>query len=824
MQTTSEPDGRKAGATWVAATGAFLLLAAAAVFIAVRWDQLPEAAKLALVGAMTGGFLVGGRALRRSLPATGDVLFHLGAFLLPVDVAGLNLRVGAGWRALLLTEGIVGVGALGALAAGSGSVVLLSSAAISVAVLAAGIAALTPVPAGLALAVAALAAHFTKRSRPAIAWAALAGLAPIVGVAVRAGLHLIGSAPGDGVLRELGLIGTQAGLLAILSSGIAAFVLGREAARRHDLALVALAGTVLATGAATTWVAADPTREANTLGAPALFVAIQLVVMLCTRDAFWRKPANAVGIGSEVLAALAFPVAALYILAAPFIDLFDDSVRSQFEPSVGMAWALLAVGWLLAAWRRRPPTTSVLSALRDSVSDTRTVLFFASAAGAAAVAGTSSTRVAAIAFLLLAAALVASRGVFATVIAAGLAAWTPVTLMGTVPMGVAASGLLAAGVVVAAAILWRDTADGVPSAALAGWGAAISLGACIGPATRDALSPTAALLLAVGAAWALAVVADRATTVSGHLVRGSALLVVAVSFTVRPAEALPAVLVAIALFAVDAIRLDDPLVGCGAALSVPVALALGAAVAGIDAPTTGVVLCGSATVAGGLASLVSQRWRLPFFVAVGAGVVSGLPLAALDQARGAEALLLVGGLVVGAGLLTRRGPIAHLGGGLMIVAIIERLTVAGVGATEPFVAPVALQLAIAGWQLRRRADPPSSWVAFGPAVALLGGAALAERLSGGPAWHALVAGFVGVLAVAAGGWHRLAGPLFLGTGLLVAVTIIESFSTLAGVPTWAWLATGGALLLGIGIALERAASSPVEAGRRLVDIVGDRFE
>lgn len=55
-------DGRRAGATWVAATGAFLLVAAAAVFIAVRWDTLPEAAKLGLVGVLTAGFLVGGRA------------------------------------------------------------------------------------------------------------------------------------------------------------------------------------------------------------------------------------------------------------------------------------------------------------------------------------------------------------------------------------------------------------------------------------------------------------------------------------------------------------------------------------------------------------------------------------------------------------------------------------------------------------------------------------------------------------------------------------------------------------------------------------------
>ncbi|HEY3238206.1 MAG TPA: hypothetical protein VGL92_01485, partial [Acidimicrobiia bacterium] len=58
---------------------------------------------------------LGGRALSRTLPATGDVLFHLGAFLLPVDVAGLAVQGGWGWRSLLLAEGLVGVVALGGL-------------------------------------------------------------------------------------------------------------------------------------------------------------------------------------------------------------------------------------------------------------------------------------------------------------------------------------------------------------------------------------------------------------------------------------------------------------------------------------------------------------------------------------------------------------------------------------------------------------------------------------------------------------------------------------------------------------------------------------
>jgi hypothetical protein len=80
-----------------------------------------------------------------------------------------------------------------------------------------------------------------------------------------------------------------------------------------------------------------------------------------------------------------------------------------------------------------------------------------------------------------------------------------------------------------------------------------------------------------------------------------------------------------------------------------------------------------------------------------------------------------------------------------------------------------------------------------------------------------------MVAVAVGGWSRTAGPLVTGTGLLVALTVHESLATLATVPTWAWLAAGGAVLLAIGIALERSDTSPVEAGRRIVDVVSENF-
>lgn len=111
---------------------------------------------------------------------------------------------------------------------------------------------------------------------------------------------------------------------------------------------------------------------------------------------------------------------------------------------------------------------------------------------------------------------------------------------------------------------------------------------------------------------------------------------------------------------------------------------------------------------------------------------------------------------------------------------------------------------------RRGRPAPSSWAAYVPAIALLGGAALVERLSGGAGWHGMVAGGVRTVAVAAGGGRRLAGPMLAGTALLVAVTVHESLGALAGVPTWAWLSLGGSVPLAIGVARERSDTSPVE--------------
>jgi signal transduction histidine kinase len=80
-----------------------------------------------------------------------------------------------------------------------------------------------------------------------------------------------------------------------------------------------------------------------------------------------------------------------------------------------------------------------------------------------------------------------------------------------------------------------------------------------------------------------------------------------------------------------------------------------------------------------------------------------------------------------------------------------------------------------------------------------------------------------MVAVIAGAGRRFAGPLVTGTALLVALTGYESLGVAATVPTWAWLAAGGVVLLAAGVLLERNDTSPVDAGRRLVDVVADNF-
>jgi hypothetical protein len=233
---------------------------------------------------------------------------------------------------------------------------------------------------------------------------------------------------------------------------------------------------------------------------------------------------------------------------------------------------------------------------------------------------------------------------------------------------------------------------------------------------------------------------------------------------------------------------------------------------------SGLFLCVAAIPVTGIAVTVDRRWSPPAVATAMVLLVVGTALTATELAAFGTALLVGGGLALGGGLLTRHPAVALVGAGLLTAGVEAHLAAAEVGLIEAYVAPVAVLLLALGWSAGS-----SSWVADAPAVGLLGGAALLERLLGGGGEHAVLAGAVGVAAVAAGGAGRRAAPLLLGTGVLAVLTVTETLAWTAGVPTWAWLAAAGSVLLGAGIALERAGTSPVEAGQRVVDVLTTRF-
>jgi hypothetical protein len=782
--------GGRAAALWVAATGGFLLVVSAGLFIAVRWHDIPDVAKLAVVCALTGAFLVAGQSIRRTLPATGSVLYHLGAFMIPVDFAGLNLRMDLNWRQQLLAQGVLCTVAFAALARGASSVVLERAAAVAIAVAAAGVGALTQVPAPLVLAGAAVVwAIVRPRSNVSVGWAFVAGFAPVMTWALQ------GTLPSG--LAAVGLAAARDAVPALATGVLAAGVLGIEAHRRrdHDLAFVAFGA--LASSALTAWVSADTTRTADVLALPAAFVMLQILSLLVRDDPFWGMPAGRIAFGAEIPAWTVAVSAVPTLLAAPFLGQGGGTDRA-----IAGVVALLSLGFVAAGIRQ----------------DRGALPFVASAVLAVFAVEIATASAPATAIALLAVALpcaLARRAALDVVTVAG-AVYAPVVAIAEPALSL---GLGIAG----AAVLALSAARGSQSRRAAFVVSALSALGISSIVGSGRIGAGAAGAVFVIGCWQVAMLADRADAVLGKLARFTALAVLVPAQAMTPHERLLAIAPLVAVLAADALRFRLPELGHAAAVPLQIVVFDLARAARLSDEYAGLVLCVAAVVWAGLSAVVDDVWRRPLWTATVLGTVLGLTLASGDAATFGAALIVSGGLVLGAGLLTAREELAHAGGAMITVGTWIELSRGGVHWSEAYIAPVAVHLLAAGMRLRRTRDA-SSWLAYAPAIAMLGGAAVAERISGGAGWHAVVAGGTGAAAVMAGGWRRLAGPLFTGTALLVVVTVYESLGVVATVPTWGWLALGGSTLLAAGVAMERSDTTPLDVGRRVVDVVATRFE
>ena len=144
-------DPSRTGTLWVGATGVSLLLAAAAVLTAVRWGDIGQTAKLGGFVAITLAMLFGGQRLQRTIPLTGRAIFHLGALLIPLDMAAVAVLAERTWQETLLLTSVTAVAAWYALLRVDPSPVLAWAARGSVVLAAAGLAAVTPISMPLAL-------------------------------------------------------------------------------------------------------------------------------------------------------------------------------------------------------------------------------------------------------------------------------------------------------------------------------------------------------------------------------------------------------------------------------------------------------------------------------------------------------------------------------------------------------------------------------------------------------------------------------------------------------------------------------------------------
>lgn len=862
--TDERPVPRVRATVWVAALGASLLLAAAGTFLAVSWDALGLTARIAIVGAATGAAIVGGHRLRGPLPAVGGVVFHLGALLLPVDALGLALQLDASlairWAAVGLTASLL-LPPL-AVAGRSRTLGLVGLVGVPVAATAAGAAGLVG-PAVIVVALAVLALVLPDRLpfalRPAgrLAAPALATIAVVVPFV----LTLVTSVPGTGGVSAsavvAGWIGGWAEIAGVGAAAVATLVVA--AVRRDRPALTGLTIAVAVIAIVHTTLPVDTPRAVRVLAPAVIALLVQLAALTARRDPLWATSTRSSARVVEVLG--------LVLTAGVLVHLIDVAWWSAGadDPAVAGSYAIAATAWLVAGLRRMLD--------RDQPAWVGSIVVGAwglAALHAATALAVTQVRIPTVAIVLLAAAtMTLITRVDAATVPSGPFGGLPAVTVLTSPAARAAAVVVTGGLALLAGALVVDhpelllvalTLSVVMSLHLDGLlvehtpvriagavtaslmtlltAAAFALhGASVADLPRGTgglAVIVAALVLAAGtdrlpalsdatravaaAAGLIAVFAAWPMTAFDVTANPPAELAAAVRLDVVPGALVPALLAGVWLM-VDAVRHARPWIAAMAGPVLVRAMAAGLLAVGVSVPVVGftVLLLG---LAAALAAAVSSRW-LPALLTAVLSVPVGIVLLGDRPVLHAAVLIAVGLAVVAAGALRGRPVVAHLGGIVATVGVWRWLTALDVTAIDAWLLPVAVHLAVAGWAVRRT-QPTTSWLAYVPSVLLVGVPGLIERAAGGPGWHAVLAGAVAIVAVAGGGSARLGGPLVAGTGVLVAVVLVETFAVVTVVPTWVWLAVGGLVLLGAAAAIERADGSPTHLARRVARVATDR--
>lgn len=782
-------------AGWLAATGASLLLVASIIVVAGNWQSIdPEIRFSGLVASLVAVYFAA-EAGRRRIPSTSRALATLAAALTaPVGIAAAA-TLGQPWPVCTLVGGIAALAATELQSRRWDVPVLEAATVVAFGLAAVGLAALTSIPAPLIGAVGASAALLLGSVRRSVTLAVAVGLSPIVATLADAGV-------GPGTMARLGMTGAGLTWSAPVSCAIAATVIAVIAQRRSNQPLAVVALATFASGLVTGLVAGDAGPYIWWSLSPIALLAIE-AIGATSADSVWRRlartAATPLGLGIAVVA-----------LALPYIALWSSWLFEVGDPTAVVPVGLAALGLVASA---------VGSSRRNDWS-TVAVVAAAAAGFAALVLGGLPLWIGALG-ALGAWAIVSAATPWRTwdLTTATMASWAvlAVLLDDAVPVGLRVVLVVVAGIAVTISVsVVRRTDEGfrlilsagivaVAVAALptddpvfigtAIFAALIALGVSLRP--DRSLWPLVSLSL-IG----LATIDDEPTTWSSVVLTG---------------------IIALA-YAGASRRADDPRIHVAAALAT-VTGGLALAASGVDAGTATMAGVVVGTALSGIALL--DRRLLP---ALTAGLsATGLAVVASSFAGPvfvSIAVTMFGAQLALAGAVWRGRAGAVPGAVIAVTALcsswwttgtndwtIDAIAPYGATGVDIVVGFLATLVLIAG-RFARRNYAITSWLAYGPGLALAGSWLLASQLETGADWATFGALAIGVVALGIGGWRRLGAPLVAGTIMIGGTILLSAGPRLATTPTWTWIAAGGVGLLVVAALIERSERPLLPIGRR----------
>ena len=793
-------------AAWLAIAGSSLLLVAAIVVVASRWQQIPQS--LRFTGLLTALVLIAALAeqIRRSAPTTARVVAHL----VPAIAVTVGIAAGATatqpWPICIVLGGLLGAITTEVQKRRWASPRMAIIAAIGVILAACGVAAETAVPATLIAAGAAGALMLCRRKLEAVTMACAVGASPVLAT-------LTTFKFGDGTMARIGAAGPAVAWSAPIAGLVAACVLGVVAHRQRSMVW---AGAAIASGGLNIVTGLAVGRTAPSLWAcviPSLVIAVEVAAETAT--GVWRDIAVRV---SRNIARPASYLASTF--AGAVITLWSVPQFAELS-SWSLPLALSALATAVIGSRRMFSTawvadTAIAASISCSVASVAALAMPSLVVSGMAMGGLVFC------FLMRRPTFLTASLVSGAYLAVTLLQRTPGSSGWTMPKGIDVV-LTLAGALLCVATQLRAT-SGKNYATLGVIAATGAVAALVAPDFR--------LSVATGA---VALVGSYVITRRPHLATAVAAMTASAALLQLDDLRWPAVAAVGLSGGVALVGRRSPWLRAAAGAQFVAAAWLAVRVAGATPNSLtgwmiviGIVLTGIAFITPHLTELDAAGLAATFFAAVSLtnnGVhpafvslvlsVAGAQGWAYGVAQRRSSLTAASIAVGGVSLMSLW---FTTGANAAVLSSLARydFTGADLAALAAGAAMLLVGFGIRRWQR------VSTWLAYGPGLALLSAWVTAVDTERHADWSAMAGLLIGIIAISVGGWKRMAAPLVIGTALLTTTVVIASGSQLASLPGWSWLVVGGVALLGLAASIERRSKGDVDGAGGLKAMF-DRF-